>query len=117
MLANYEPIVLFFILACCIALFTYALGMLLGPNHANDEKNSPYECGFNAFDDARSPFDLRFYLVALLFIVFDLETAFFFPFAVTLRSLSWHAVGCMGLFLLILLLGFAYEWKKGALEW
>ena len=117
MLEHYLPVVYFTGLAFFIGTLAYALGGLFGPSYPDAEKTSAYECGFEAFDDARTPFDVRFYLVAILFIVFDLETAFFFPFAVVLKKLSWTAVGCMGLFLLILTLGFVYEWRKGALEW
>ena len=81
------------------------------------EKNSPYECGFEPFEDTRMKFDVRYYLVAILFIIFDLETAFLFPWAIVLRHLSWFGVASMGLFLGLLVLGFIYEWKKGALEW
>jgi NADH-quinone oxidoreductase subunit A len=93
------------------------LGKLLGPSRPDAEKNSPYECGFEAFEDSRMKFDVRYYLVAILFIIFDLEIAFLIPWAVTLDSLSGAAFAAMGIFLFILVIGFIYEWKKGALEW
>ena len=80
-------------------------------------KTTAYECGFDAFDDARMPFDVRFYLVAILFIIFDLETAFLFPWAVAFRHIGWLGFGAMLFFLLLLVIGFVYEWKRGALEW
>lgn len=93
------------------------LGKLLGPSKPNKEKLSTYECGFNPFTDARLPFDVRFYLVAILFIIFDLETAFLFPWAVVLHRIGWVGFWAMIVFLAILVIGFIYEWKKGALEW
>jgi NADH-quinone oxidoreductase subunit A len=93
------------------------LGFLFGPNRPDVEKNSPYECGFEAFEDARMKFDVRYYLVAILFIVFDLDIAFLFPWAVALDGLGVVALAAMGVFLLVLVVGFIYEWKKGALEW
>ena len=92
-------------------------GRFIGPSNPNAEKNSPYECGFEAFEDARMKFDVRYYLVAILFIIFDLEIAFLVPWAVVLDSISPAAFGAMALFLFILVIGFIYEWKKGALEW
>ena len=94
-----------------------ALGFLFGPRKPNSEKNSAYECGFDAFEDSRIKFDVRYYLVAILFIVFDLEIAFLFPWAVALKHIGIVGIGAMGLFLFILIVGFIYEWKKGALEW
>ena len=93
------------------------LGFLLGPRRADDEKNSPYECGFEAFEDARMKFDVRYYLVAILFIIFDLEIAFLFPWAVVLDEIGYFGFMAMMLFLGVLVVGFIYEWKKGALEW
>ena len=93
------------------------LGFLLGPRRPDKAKNSPYECGFEAFEDARMKFDVRYYLVAILFIVFDLEAAFLFPWAVTLKTTGWLGWGAMMVFLAELALGLAYAWKKGALEW
>src|SRR5208337_2023911 len=92
-------------------------GKILGPNKPDKEKLSAYECGFNPFTDARLPFDVRFYLVAILFIIFDLETAFLFPWAVSLHRIGWVGFWSMMVFLAILIVGFIYEWKKGALEW
>ncbi len=93
------------------------LGTLVGPTEPNTEKNSPYECGFEAFEDSRMKFDVRYYLVAILFIIFDLEIAFLFPWAVVLDTIGIEAFVAMGIFIGILLIGFIYEWKKGALEW
>ncbi len=87
------------------------------PNKPNKTKNAAFECGFDAFDDARTPFDIRFFLVAILFIIFDLETAFLFPWAVAFRDISWLGIGTMMFFLSILTFGFIYEWRVGALEW
>jgi NADH-quinone oxidoreductase subunit A len=94
-----------------------ALGFLFGPSRPDPEKLSAYECGFEAFEDTRMKFDVRYYLVAILFIVFDLEIAFLFPWAVALDSVGVVALAAMGVFLLVLVVGFIYEWKKGALEW
>ena len=93
------------------------LSRLLGVHRPDSEKLSPYECGFEAFEDARMKFDVRYYLVAILFIVFDLEIAFLFPWAVALDAVGMVGLAAMGVFLLILVVGFVYEWKKGALEW
>ncbi len=94
------------------------IGYLLSPKKRSyPAKTSPYECGFDAFSDARMPFDVRFYLIAILFIVFDLETAFLVPWAVVFRKLGWFGMAAMGIFLGLLVVGFIYEWKKGALEW
>ena len=117
MLAEYFPILLFLIVALAVGVVPIVLGKLLGPNRPDPEKLSPYECGFEAFEDARMKFDVRYYLVAILFILFDLEIAFLFPWAIVLQELGWFGVISMGVFLLILVVGFIYEWKKGALEW
>ena len=93
------------------------LGKLVSPNRPDSEKNSPYECGFEAFEDARVKFDVRYYLVAILFILFDLEIAFLFPWAVVLEEIGLFGFLAMMVFLAILVIGFIYEWKKGALEW
>nr|WP_239556738.1 NADH-quinone oxidoreductase subunit A [Dyella flava] len=93
------------------------LGLLVGPRRPESEKLSPYECGFEAFEDARMQFDVRYYLLAILFIIFDLEIAFLFPWAVVFQHIGIVALIEMGLFLLLLVIGFAYVWKKGALEW
>jgi NADH-quinone oxidoreductase subunit A len=93
------------------------LGFALGPRRPDAEKLSPYECGFEAFEDSRMKFDVRYYLVAILFIIFDLEIAFLFPWAVSLDAVGAFGLVSMAVFLLILVIGFVYEWKKGALEW
>ncbi|KTC72445.1 NADH dehydrogenase I chain A [Legionella birminghamensis] len=92
-------------------------GSLLSKSNPNSAKNSPYECGFDAFESSHIPFDVRFYLVAILFIIFDLETAFFFPWALVLRKIGWFGFFSMAIFLGLLVIGFIYEWKRGALEW
>ena len=117
MLAEYFPILLFIAVAIAIGVVPMALGKLLGPHKPDPEKLSPYECGFEAFEDARMKFDVRYYLVAILFILFDLEIAFLFPWAVTLNEIGAFGFWSMMLFLAILVVGFVYEWKKGALEW
>lgn len=117
MLTNYFPILVFISIGLIIGLVPIGLGWLLGPRKPNPAKNSPYECGFDAFEDARTPFDVRFYLVAILFIIFDLETAFLFPWAMVIRSIGWTAFWGMMFFLSVLIIGFIYEWKKGALDW
>jgi NADH-quinone oxidoreductase subunit A len=93
------------------------MGFLLGPRHPDPEKRAPYECGFEAFEDTRMKFDVRYYLVAILFIIFDLEIAFLFPWAVSLDSIGGFGLIAMAIFLTVLVVGFIYEWKKGALEW
>ncbi|GJM10292.1 MAG: NADH-quinone oxidoreductase subunit A [Lysobacteraceae bacterium] len=117
MLAEYLPILLFLAVAAGLGGVLLAIGGILGPRKPSDEKLSPYECGFEAFEDARMKFDVRYYLVAILFIIFDLEIAFLFPWAVVLDELGGFGLVSMTLFLLILVIGFIYEWKKGALEW
>src|ERR1700694_2126827 len=117
MLKHYIPILVFIILGIVIGMIPLMIGRIIGPYHPTPEKLSPYECGFAPFEDARLPFDVRFYLVAILFIVFDLETAFLFPWAIVLRHIGWVGFGAMMFFLGILIVGFIYEWKKGALEW
>ena len=117
MLGEYLPILLFLIVSTGLGLVLLVGGWLLGPKRPDAEKLSPYECGFEAFEDARMPFDVRYYLVAILFIVFDLEIAFLFPWAVALGSIGGFGLVAMGIFLAILVVGFIYEWKKGALEW
>ena len=119
---NYVPALMFLGIASVIGLVLLALGFALGRGSKDDEKLSPYECGFEAFEDSRMKFDVRFYLVAILFIIFDLEIAFLFPWAVSFAEFeSQGALGFgllgMGVFLLVLVVGFIYEWKKGALEW
>ncbi len=120
-LLQYLPIVIFFAIAGALGLAFILAAAIIAPNSPDPEKLSSYECGFNAFDDARMKFDVRFYLVSILFIIFDLEVAFLFPWAVVLMKLP-HAVGqyafwSMVVFLGVLTVGFIYEWKKGALEW
>src|SRR4030081_1051964 len=117
MLAEYFPILLFIVVGLAVGVAPMVLGKLLGPNRPDPEKLSPYECGFEAFEDARMKFDVRYYLVAILFILFDLEIAFLFPWAVTLNEIGGLGFWSMMIFLAILVVGFVYEWKKGALEW
>ncbi len=117
MLANYLPILVFLGVAGVFGLILISLGFLLGSGQKDAEKTSPYECGFEAFEDSRIRFDVRYYLVAILFIIFDLEIAFLFPWAVSLDVIGTFGLLAMGIFLLILVIGFIYEWKKGALEW
>ena len=116
-LVEYLHIVVFLGIAVVIGLALLLLPVLIAPSHPDPEKLSAYECGFNAFDDARMKFDVRFYLVAILFIIFDLEVAFLFPWAVSLDAVGKFGLVSMALFLAILVVGFIYEWKKGALEW
>jgi len=117
MLENYFPVLLFIVIALVFGGILVAAGTVLGPNRPDSEKLSPYECGFEAFEDARMRFDVRYYLIAILFIAFDLEIAFVFPWAVIFRSLGLTGLVEMGIFLGLLVLGFVYVWKKGALEW
>jgi NADH-quinone oxidoreductase subunit A len=117
MLTNYLPILLFIAVGLFIGVAPIILGSLVSPRKPNPEKLSPYECGFPAFGDARMPFDVRYYLVAILFILFDLETAFLFPWAIVLRQIGWFGFISMMIFLSLLVVGFIYEWCKGALEW
>ncbi len=117
MLEPYFSILVFIAISCGLGLALIAVGYLISIKRPDPVKNDPYECGFGAFENARIPFDVRFYLVAILFIIFDLETAFFFPWALALRKIGWFGFLSMMMFLGILVLGFIYEWKKGALEW
>lgn len=117
MLATYFPVLLFIGIGIVLGTVLLTVGFVVGPSAPNQEKNSPYECGFEAFEDARMKFDVRYYLVAILFIIFDLEIAFLVPWAIVLDSISGAAFAAMALFLFILVIGFIYEWKKGALEW
>jgi NADH-quinone oxidoreductase subunit A len=116
-LGEYLPTLLFLFVAGGIGVALIVIGNVLGPRRPNAEKLSPYECGFPAFEDARMQFDVRYYLVAILFIVFDLEIAFVFPWALVFRDLGVYGLVEMGVFLALLVIGFAYVWKKGALEW
>ena len=117
MLAEYYPILLFILVGLAVGVGPMVLGKLLGPSRPDPEKLSPYECGFEAFEDARMKFDVRYYLVAILFILFDLEIAFLFPWAVVINDIGLPGFLAMMLFLGILAVGFVYEWMKGALEW
>jgi NADH-quinone oxidoreductase subunit A len=117
MLDNYLPILIFLVVGALVGVGPLAVGFLLGPHRPDPEKDSPYECGFEAFESARIQFDVRYYLVAILFILFDLEIAFLFPWAVVLKELGSFGLWAMVVFLAILVVGFVYEWKKGALEW
>jgi NADH-quinone oxidoreductase subunit A len=116
-ISQYLPVLLFILVGVAVGIVPQVLGYILGPNNPNQAKNSPYECGFEAFEDARMKFDVRYYLVAILFILFDLEIAFLFPWAAALKE-----VGLLGFlevltFLTIVIVGFVYMWKKGALDW
>ena len=117
MLQKYLPILIFLAVAGAFGLMLLVLGFVLGPRRPDAQKLSPYECGFDAFEDSRIKFDVRYYLVAILFIIFDLEIAFLFPWAVSLNAIGGFGLLSMGVFLAILVVGFIYEWKKGALEW
>jgi NADH-quinone oxidoreductase subunit A len=117
MLREYFPILVFLGVAAGIGALLLALGFLIGQGRKDDDKLSPYECGFEAFEDSRSRFDVRYYLVAILFIIFDLEIAFLFPWAVSLGAVGRFGLAAMAIFLAVLVVGFVYEWKKGALEW
>jgi NADH-quinone oxidoreductase subunit A len=117
MLEQYLPILLFILVGLVLGGVLLSVGALLSPSRPNAEKLSPYECGFEAFEDARMKFDVRYYLVAILFILFDLEIAFLFPWAVVLPEIGFFGFAAMMVFLAILVVGFVYEWKKGALEW
>ncbi|AXK40849.1 NADH-quinone oxidoreductase subunit A [Crenobacter cavernae] len=117
MLQNYFPILLFVVVGLLVGVVPILLGRLVAPNRPDPEKLSPYECGFEAFEDARMKFDVRYYLIAILFILFDLEIAFLFPWAVVLKELGMFGFGVMIEFITVLTIGFVYMWKKGALEW
>lgn len=117
MLGEYLPILMFLLVGLGLAGVLLGLGMLIGPRRPDAVKDAPFECGFPAFEDARMRFDVRYYLVAILFIIFDLEITFLFPWAIVLDKIGVFGIVAMGIFLLILIVGFIYEWKKGALEW
>jgi NADH-quinone oxidoreductase subunit A len=117
MLGEYLPVLVFLGVGFAMAIVMLILGALLSPHRPDAAKNSPFECGFEAFEDARMKFDVRYYLVAILFIIFDLEIAFLFPWAIVLDKIGLFGLIAMGVFLGILIIGFIYEWKKGALEW
>jgi NADH-quinone oxidoreductase subunit A len=116
-LEQYLPVLLFILVGLAVGVAPQVIGFFLGPQKPDAAKNSPYECGFEAFEDARIKFDVRYYLVAILFILFDLEIAFLFPWAVSLKEIGLVGFAAMMIFLAILVVGFAYEWKKGALDW
>ena len=116
-LESYFPVLLFILVGIAVGVTPQILGRLLGPNKPDSEKLSPYECGFDVFEDARMQFDVRYYLIAILFILFDLEIAFFFPWAAANQVLGWQGLLVIGTFTLELVLGFVYLWKKGALDW
>ena len=117
MLENYLPIIIFISVASVLGVLMLLLGFLFGRGNKSAAKLSPYECGFEEFEDARIPFDVRYYLVAILFIIFDLEIAFLFPWAIALKEIGINGLIAMVIFLLVLVVGFIYEWNKGALEW
>ena len=117
MLENYFPILLFIAVGLAVGVGPIVLGKIISPSRPDSEKNSPYECGFEAFEDARMKFDVRYYLVAILFILFDLEIAFLFPWAVALKEIGAFGFWAMMVFLGVLVIGFIYEWVKGALNW
>jgi NADH-quinone oxidoreductase subunit A len=117
MLANYAPILIFLIVAGALSVILLLLGFTFGRGRKDADKLAPYECGFEAFEDSRMRFDVRYYLVAILFIIFDLEIAFLFPWAVSLDRIGVFGLVAMGIFLAVLVVGFVYEWRKGALEW
>ncbi|CAK0747059.1 NADH-quinone oxidoreductase subunit A [Gammaproteobacteria bacterium] len=117
MLQNYLPVLIFMMMGLGMGVVSVTMGSILGTRRPDREKGSPYECGFEAFEDSRLKFDVRYYLVAILFILFDLEIAFLFPWGVVLRQVGNFGLVAMAIFLGILVVGFVYEWKKGALEW
>ena len=116
-LDQYLPVLLFILVGSLVGIGPLVLGYILGPNRPDEAKNSPYECGFEAFEDARMKFDVRYYLVAILFILFDLELAFLLPWAVAVGEVGLAGFVAVLIFLAVLVVGFAYEWKKGALDW
>ncbi|MEI6759640.1 MAG: NADH-quinone oxidoreductase subunit A [Betaproteobacteria bacterium] len=116
-LEHYLPVLMFILVGIGVGIVPQVLGFILGPNRPDPAKNSAYECGFEAFEDARMKFDVRYYLVAILFILFDLEIAFLFPWAVSLKDIGALGFWSVMVFLAILVVGFIYEWKKGALDW
>ena len=115
--SEYLPILIFFGIAVSLAIIMISASFIIAKQNPNDDKLSPYECGFDAFEDTRMQFDVRFYLVAILFIIFDLEIAFLFPWAISLGKIGILGFTSMMIFLFILTVGFIYEWKKGALDW
>ncbi len=117
MLASYFPVLMFILIGLIVGVAFVLLGTILGPKRHYHEKDTPFECGFEAFENARMKFDVRYYLVAILFILFDLEVAFMFPWAVVFKELGAFGFWSMLVFIVVLTIGFVYEWKKGALEW
>ena len=117
MLAHYLSVLIFMIVAVLLGVGPLLISVLVSPRRPDSAKLSAYECGFEAFGDMRIPFDVRFYLVAILFIIFDLETAFLFPWAVSFRHIGWFGFAAMAVFLGLLVVGFIFEWRRGALEW
>ena len=117
MLEKYAPILIFLLVAGALSVVLLVLGFTFGRGRKDAQKLAPYECGFDAFEDTRMRFDVRYYLVAILFIIFDLEIAFLFPWAVSLDRIGVFGLVAMGIFLAVLVVGFIYEWRKGALEW
>ncbi|HEX20514.1 MAG TPA: NADH-quinone oxidoreductase subunit A [Acidiferrobacteraceae bacterium] len=117
MLNNYIPILIFLVVGILFGIMPMMIGRMMAPHRPDKDKNSPYECGFEPFEDSRMKFDVRYYLVAILFIIFDLEIAFLFPWAVALQDIGMTGFVAMVVFLGVLVVGFIYEWKKGALEW
>jgi len=117
LLANYLPLVIFIGVSAALGLVLLIVPFVVAYQRPDPEKLSAYECGFNAFDDARMKFDVRFYLVSILFIIFDLEVAFLFPWTVVFSKVGWYGFWSVMVFLAVLTVGFIYEWKKGALEW
>tara|TARA_Y100000590_G_C15210693_1_gene822365 strand:+ start:43 stop:399 length:357 start_codon:yes stop_codon:yes gene_type:complete len=117
MLASYAPIFVFLCVSGGLGVVLLIIGMALGRSQSDSDKAAPYECGFEAFEDTRMRFDVRYYLVAILFIIFDLEIAFLFPWAISLDQIGLFGLISMAVFLAVLIVGFIYEWRKGALEW
>ncbi|BAU57762.1 NADH-quinone oxidoreductase subunit A [Halorhodospira halochloris] len=117
MLEEYLPVLMFIVVGLVFGVLPLVAGFVLGPRRAGPEKQAPYECGFDAFEDSRMKFDVRYYLVALLFILFDLEIAFLFPWAIVLEDIGLFGIAAMGVFVGLLVIGLLYEWQKGALEW
>ncbi|MHC5307322.1 NADH-quinone oxidoreductase subunit A [Bartonella sp. LJL80] len=117
LLSSYLPVLIFIVVSALISGVLLVMPYIVAYRSPDPEKLSAYECGFNSFDDARMKFDIRFYLVSILFIIFDLEVAFLFPWAVSFGAMGWFGFWSMMVFLAVLTIGFIYEWKKGALEW
>src|SRR5688500_9211418 len=117
MIEQYFPVLVFIIIGALVGILPLSLGVIFAPIRPTPQKNAPYECGFEAFSNARMQFDVRYYLIAILFIIFDLEIAFVFPWALVFRELGVFGLVEMGVFLALLVIGFVYVWKKGALEW